>query len=148
MVIRSWPALVPYFEKVRSLDKDCFGKAAWDQSTWRKMFEHRDLFVVLVEQDNLLEGYCLVSQVLDEAELLKIGVWYNLRRKGKGRELFQQAVTELATRNFRKLHLEVRSDNYPALQFYRRLGFKQTGFRANYYANPECDALLFSYPID
>lgn len=43
----------------------------------------------------------------------------------------------------KRIFLEVRETNLPALRLYERLGFKPAGRRPGYYTNPPADALLF-----
>lgn len=74
----------------------------------------------------------LARSVADEAELLLIAVRPDSQRSGAGKTLVGKIVSNYASKAIKKIHLEVRTDN-PALAFYGRLGFVQSGLRRNYY---------------
>lgn len=98
------------------------------------------------EDDDGLAAYALFQVVADEAELLRIAVDPEQRRRGLGRRLLDHALEELAAEGVSTCHLEVRADNTAAHGLYRRLGFEITGRRRVYYRDG-CDALLFGMAI-
>ena len=53
--------------------------------------------------------------------------------RGLGRRLANRLIEEFYQRNIRRLFLEVREDNTPAIRLYRTLGFTDHGFLPNYY---------------
>ncbi len=57
------------------------------------------------------------------------------------------AVQESGRRNARKVLLEVRKSNNPAINFYLKFNFKITGDRKNYYSNPIEDAYVIELEI-
>ena len=72
----------------------------------------------------------------------------NRQRRGLGRRLMQALAVELRQSPVVEILLEVRASNQPALAFYRRLGFLETGRRPRYYADPEQDAVLMTMRLD
>jgi ribosomal-protein-alanine N-acetyltransferase len=78
-------------------------------------------------------GFVLARLVLDEAEILTIGVLPQLQRRGIGHALMDAALRHLHNARATTLFLEVDELNKPALELYRRLGFKQVGKRPGYY---------------
>jgi ribosomal protein S18 acetylase RimI-like enzyme len=48
----------------------------------------------------------------------------------------------------REVLLEVRASNQRARDFYRSLGWNETGIRPRYYADPEEDAVLMSLKLE
>jgi [ribosomal protein S18]-alanine N-acetyltransferase len=92
-------------------------------------------------------GFALWRAVLDEAELLLLGVVPSARRSGLARRLLQQSMTSLASRGIIRLHLEVRATNEAALALYESEGFVLAGRRPRYYLcrdGSRVDALTFS----
>ncbi len=90
---------------------------------------------------------CLVYQrVADTAELLNIVVHPRWQGRGLGRLLLEHFIHE-NREHCRYLILEVRTGNERAIQLYRRLGFRETGRRKDYYPASEGreDALLYGY---
>ena len=49
-----------------------------------------------------------------------------------------------AARGIHIVHLEVRESNGSARRLYQRLGFKEDGFRKNYYTEPVENAVLMT----
>jgi len=87
-------------------------------------------------------GFAVASLVAPEAELETMGVASEGQRRGVGARLLQALVEELRAERVTELMLEVRASNCGALAFYRARGFRETGRRVRYYADPEEDAVL------
>jgi [ribosomal protein S18]-alanine N-acetyltransferase len=84
------------------------------------------------------------NPVATEAELESIAVAPALQRRRIGRRLLASLVTRLRASGTCELHLEVRTSNFAAIQFYQAQNFKRTGVRPGYYADPEEDAVLMT----
>jgi [ribosomal protein S18]-alanine N-acetyltransferase len=87
------------------------------------------------EQVGEICGYAVLRPVLDEAELLNIGVAAGQQRKGLGRAMLGEMFDLARERNMRRVFLEVRPSNTAALALYRRTGFGEIGVRRDYYQN-------------
>jgi ribosomal-protein-alanine N-acetyltransferase len=87
-------------------------------------------------------GFAVASVVGAEAELESIGVDAASQRRGVGMRLLEALAGELLGAGAVELFLEVRVGNERALGLYRRAGFKETGRRVGYYAEPVEDAVL------
>ncbi len=89
-------------------------------------------------------GFIVVQAPSDEAELLNLAVFPELRRQGIARLLLQEGLRQAAAAGARRMWLEVRESNHAAIGFYRQAGFEQRGRRRNYYRSPAEDALVFA----
>ena len=87
------------------------------------------------EQDGEICGYAILMPVIDEGELLTIGVAAAHQRKGLGRALLREMFDVARSRKLRRVFLEVRTSNEAAIALYRSAGFSQIGVRRNYYRN-------------
>ena len=96
------------------------------------------------EEAGTVRGYAGMYIVLDEGNITNIAVDPEERRKGIGEALLSALIRCAADNELSVLCLEVREGNLPALSLYRKLGFSETGFRKNYYHNPEEGARLFT----
>jgi len=90
-------------------------------------------------------GFLLLRTVLDEGEIITIGV--TAPRQGIGRGLMLQAIGDAARRGIRKIHLEVAQQNTAARALYAALGFAQTGRRKAYYPDGS-DALTLCLELE
>jgi len=89
------------------------------------------------EQDGEIRGYAILMPVIDEGELLTIGVAAAQQRKGVGRAMLREMLEAARNRNMRRVFLEVRASNDAAIALYRSAGFSQIGVRRGYYRNAD-----------
>lgn len=87
------------------------------------------------EQGGEIRAYAVLMPVLEEAELLNIGVAAGQQRKGLGRAILSEMLEVAREKNMRRVFLEVRSSNVAALALYRSTGFGGIGVRRDYYQN-------------
>ncbi len=82
-----------------------------------------------------IRGYAILMPVVDEAELLTIGVAAAQQRKGLGRAMLLEMLKVARAKNMRRVLLEVRPSNLAAIALYRSAGFSEIGVRRAYYQN-------------
>ncbi|MBK6636846.1 MAG: ribosomal protein S18-alanine N-acetyltransferase [Rhodocyclaceae bacterium] len=126
--------------QVSDLDAVVAAEAALHPSPW-STGNFRDSLLaghraVIAEENEQLVGYAVTSQVLDEAELLTIGVPAHAQRRGHGAALLTALLDGLRADGVRRVFLEVRESNLPAHNLYRRHGFVAIGRRKGYYPTP------------
>lgn len=92
-------------------------------------------------------GHALTSVVVDEAELLHIGVIPAHRRRGHGRALLAAATASWCAVGACTAWLEVRTDNTAARALYQACGWEDAGLRRGYYADG-CDAVLMRREVE
>ncbi len=85
------------------------------------------------EVDGGIRGYAVLMPIMDEAELLNIGVAADRQRKGVGREMLLEMLDMACGKNMIRVFLEVRASNAAALALYRSAGFVEIGLRKGYY---------------
>ncbi len=92
-------------------------------------------------------GFSVFHRVDSEAELRNIAVAPEYRRQGIAKALLEDGCRRLYAVGVRKLFLEVRESNLPALELYRKFGFEPQGRRKEYYRHPTEDALVLACRI-
>ena len=97
---------------------------------------------VEVEAASKVAGFAAFHQVLDEADLRNLAVAPEFRRRGVARALIEAACHRLQQAGIKRLFLEVRVSNDPALSLYHSLGFDFHSRRQNYYRDPDEDAYV------
>ena len=85
-------------------------------------------------------AFALSRHVMDEEELLLIGVRPECRGRGMGRVLLNDLICASRKREVSNLFLEVRENN-PARKFYADFGFEQIGRRRGYYRSKSGDTM-------
>ena len=83
-----------------------------------------------------------VVPAAQEAELLRLAVAPDARRRGLARMLLEASESFLAQEGIATLHLEVRVGNDPARTLYEAMGWQVQHRRKAYYADGE-DALVY-----
>ncbi len=95
-----------------------------------------------------LQGAVIVRHVLDEAEILTLGVRPRCRRRGIARALIRAMQERLRGQGGGRLFLDVAADNSPARALYDDLGFRLLDVRKGYYGRPggrSADAHVLSW---
>lgn len=139
------------FPVVSALFAQCFDDP-WPEPSVRELMASPGARA-LIATDTLTEapiGFLLARVVVDEAEILSVGVVPACRREGIGVALFT-AFHELAeAAGARSVFLEVGRDNPNALALYSALGFERVGTRRDYYTRADqtrVDAILMRFSI-
>jgi ribosomal-protein-alanine acetyltransferase len=120
----------------------------WSFSSLKQELDfHQGLCLVALTADQRVCGWCACRRVWPEAELLKIAVVEQMKKRGIGSSLLHYLIEDLQQRDFTFLFLEVRSQNLSALSFYYHHGLHQVGVRYGYYVDPKDDALILKRDI-
>ena len=119
----------------------------WGRSLIKDELNRNHSFTLVAVVADEVVGWCCSRYVKDEAELLKISVAESWRRRSVAKFMLAALEKQLRTVAVLILYLEVRSENLPALSFYRQVGFTVTGRRINYYSQPRDDAVILRKPI-
>ncbi len=78
-------------------------------------------------------GFIVYRQILDEAEIITIGVAPDARRTGIAAAMLGIAESDLKKSGAKHIFLEVAADNAPARALYEQNGYVQIGVRPKYY---------------
>lgn len=109
---------------------------AWTEAALRDLLAQPGVWAE-VEAD----GFILMRQAGDEAEVLTLAVLPEARRRGRGLALMQAALTTCRSRGVSDVFLEVAADNAAAQALYRAIGMVETGRRRSYYARSNGSAI-------
>ena len=87
----------------------------------------------LLEVDEKIVAYAVMSVAVGEAHLLTIVVSKENQGKGYGKLMLNEMIQYAVSDNAGTMYLEVRISNKPAIQLYHQRGFNELGIRNNYY---------------
>lgn len=127
-------------EKIQLLEKECFSDP-WSITSVEAQLSGENGICILHEEDGRAVGYVLGTSVCGEAELYRIAVIKEYRRRKIGEGLMKSFFEECNKRNCEKAFLEVRSRNSSAISLYEKSGFEKISVRKNYYGDD--DAVIF-----
>ena len=126
--------------------------AELDQRCFRKNWKIQE-FLSLSKQKNF-QGRVLINSkqgecaylvfflIPPEIQILRMGVRPEHRRKGLASRMLHELELEAIANQNNQLWLDVHSENVPALELYKKFGFKEMNRRKDYYQHPIGDAIL------
>jgi ribosomal-protein-alanine N-acetyltransferase len=131
---------------VMAIQDICPQAARWSGPDYKFMAETPGSFVLVAEAEwegaARVVGFAAFHRVMDEAEVLNLAVAPAHQRRGIARALLEAARRRLQQAGAKRVFLEVRAANQPALGLYFSLGFTLHSRRKNYYHDPEDDACV------
>ncbi len=119
------------------LHAEIFPDDAWTQSWFEQQAKKQGSVILIAARRAVPVGLLVLSVVLDEGEILTLGVLPAARGRKVGKALLATALKQPVKHFF----LEVAADNEPAIALYRSVGFFDNGRRPNYYPSG-ADAVL------
>lgn len=128
-------------EKIYALENASFSDP-WSITAVENQLQNENSVWLITEENNIPCGYALGSIVCGEAELYRIAVSPDFRRKGLGEAVLSQFIEKCRRREAEKIFLEVRSRNIPAISLYKKAGFEEISLRKGYYGDD--DAVIFA----
>lgn len=91
---------------------------------------------IVYKKDDIVAGYIVIEDVIEVINIVDVFVEEGYRRKGIASKLIDYVFDMYRMRNIRFM-LEVRKDNIPALNLYKKYGFKQIYVRRKYYKDED-----------
>lgn len=134
--------------QIARLEAEFFSQP-WKEESISHYFESGNLIFIVAKDPHAADGedvagYMALLQLVDESDLVSIGVHEDYREMGIAREMMDIAYEMAQERGIAKIHLEVRESNIPAISLYESEGFERIGVRKGYYDKPKEDALLYT----
>ena len=123
---------------ILNFDKEYFSNN-FDEKFYIEYIENKK---VLVAKEKDVVGYILFNQILDEAEIYKIVVSKDFRNKQIAYNLIEFLIKELKLRDVSKIFLEVRENNIPTRNLYKKCGFVEIRKIVDYYNNPNENGIM------
>ncbi|WP_299618160.1 GNAT family N-acetyltransferase [Pelagibius sp.] len=122
----------------------------WSARAWAEVLAMPGSFALIAALPSQPIGFLLAQVLVDEAEVLSLGVLPSHRRAGHGRRLLQTAMDLATERGVGRFLLEVAEINHSAHTFYASNGFARIGRRTAYYRDQTgaaIDALILAKPL-
>ena len=119
------------------------GDSPWTWEMFASELEAGNHYVVHRDSSGAIDGYAGLALTEQEAEVHTIGVRPESQGAGLGRKLLRQLISFAGTR---RMLLEVRTDNVPAIALYTSEGFTMVGIRRRYYSPSGADAYTMARP--
>lgn len=140
-MVRWVPLAEEYLRSIAAIEAEEQG-APWSEQAFRNELTN----AVSLFRVGLLNGqvvaYGGLWLVVDEAHVTTVLVASDQRRKGLGRALMNELLTEAKKRGMSCSTLEVRKSNTAAIALYEDLGYVRAAVRKRYYPDNQEDAVV------
>jgi len=135
-------AELKHVDAIHVIECECFPDP-WSRKSFESEIneKHSYLFVAVDENETVL-GFASMWHIVNEGQICNIAVSPKFRSCGVGTRLLEKLISIAGEMDMIGLTLEVRVSNTPAINLYKKYGFKQEGLRKNYYENPTEDAII------
>ncbi len=130
-----------YLAQLLAIEQAAFAEP-WTAADYREEAARPIAHLLALTEGGSLLGYAGFWQVLDEADINNVAILSSRRGQGLGRLLMLGLIERARLLSCRRLTLEVRPSNAPALALYYGCGFVECGRRRGYYQDNGEDALL------
>ena len=130
-------------EQIYALEKRVFKNEAWTRGMLKiELLCINDSETLIIEENKLILGYFIYRKLSSEYHVLNMGVSPLRQKEGIGSILLKDFLNDIE--NISTVFLEVKKSNFPAINLYKKNGFKIFGERKNYYKDGS-SALLMNY---
>ena len=107
-------------------------------SSLRLFYEITPYGFIVAEFDGILVGFLVANERRasdggSEGHILSIAVDPKYRRKGIGAALVANIIDTVRRMSIKKVTIEVKVNNRPAIEFYKHLGFEESPILKRYY---------------
>jgi ribosomal-protein-alanine N-acetyltransferase len=127
-----------------ALEAQCFPDS-WSPEQFRAAMSRKSFAALGAEDVSGLVAYVTVYHIVDEVEILNLGVAPAARGTGNGRAFLLSCLGWWRERDVARVLLEVRPSNVAAIRLYHGCGFRKTGSRPGYFQDTGEDALLMEW---
>ena len=141
---------LPELVRIEKAVHASYPEAQWGEAQFKGELEKPYSRVLLLtddETDSQVAGYVVYWLLFDEAQILNIAVDLPHRGMGFGKKMIRQVVADAIHKNIRKVLLDVRKGNTPAIQLYQAMRFTIGQIRKGFYSNGE-DAYTMALDLD
>jgi ribosomal-protein-alanine N-acetyltransferase len=142
------PAGPDDLDAIAALETDAFPQDPWPAGYLAEAIagELYGIVVHVAEAEDAVVGHAITSVVFEIAELQRIAVAPQHRRRGLAGALLAAVRADARGKQAQRLLLEVRETNTVALAFYERAGFVEIDRRPRYYRNGDT-AIILQLPL-
>lgn len=132
-----------HLPSILAIERESFSDA-WSENMFRELLENPLTHGFTAENNGEILGFILFYLLPPEMQILNVAVRKSARKQKLGSLLLKSAINYA---DINLVTLEVRASNQPAINLYKKFGFKIDGVRKNYYERPKENAVLMSLEI-
>ena len=146
MMIKVVPAQEEHIESIVEIENKCFS-VPWSHGSFLRELYSDDGYIPTAFDGEKIVGFAIFHRIGEEGEIFNIAVSPEYRGQGVGSRILEAVIRNAMLNMVKKVFLEVRPSNEPAIALYKKYGFKQVGRRKNYYIKPVEDAIIMEREV-
>ena len=129
-------------DRIMEVEKSAF-TTPWSRDSFLLEITKNQLAKYFIaEVEGIPVAYGGIWLILDEGHITNIAVDKDYKRLGIGEKILEALIDICKEFEIIAMTLEVRADNEPAKNLYKKYGFLEYGIRPNYYADDNQDAIV------
>lgn len=145
MIVRS--ACVNDINEIVKIEKDLY-KTPWNEEQFKYEIEINEFsYLFILENDGVMIGYYGFWVMFDEVDITKVSIRKEFQGMKLSNILMKDCINRVNSLSCKKINLEVRVNNFKAINLYKKYGFKEVIVRKDYYGKGE-DALILCKEMD
>jgi ribosomal-protein-alanine N-acetyltransferase len=99
---------------------------------------------IVASSKEVIIGYAVgIIRYEKLGHVVSVAVNKSIRRKGVGERLMKEIIERLCSNGAKRIRIEVRESNLPAIKLYTKLDFMEEGKIKKYYADGESAILMY-----
>ncbi|MDK7189467.1 ribosomal protein S18-alanine N-acetyltransferase [Bifidobacterium sp. UMB1230] len=136
--------------QIAKIEADLFGPVCWNKNMILQELQApmRAYYADVVPNTNTVAGYAGFWFDGDDAQIMTIGVAKEYQKQGIASNLLKTMIENAKSIGAKRMLLEVKVNNNPALKLYEKFGFTKMGLRKRYYMPEGIDAYTMCAQID
>lgn len=142
------PMTMEDIDEVMMIESENFTDS-WSYEIFKQIVNnsHNTHPFVLKNQKCIL-GCLILYIVLDECEIHNLSIGKKYQRQGYGELLINFTFKYCHQNGIKRIFLEVREFNMPAISLYEKMGFRKSHVIEAYYKKPTENGILMSYDME
>lgn len=121
------------------IEKQCFTAEAFSRQQISYLLTDYNTISLAAKIDGKIAGFVILQLDMQDdvvfGHIITLNVALEFRRMGVAQRLLLECENILKSRGVFECRLEVRQDNYAAIELYKRLGYEELSLLAGYYGN-------------
>ena len=139
MLVRSMS--VNDLSEIISIEKDLY-KVPWNLNQFKYELEENEFsYLFVLENEGVIVGYYGFWVMFEDVDITKVSIRKEFQGMKLSNILMQDCINRVSALGCEKINLEVRVDNFKAINLYKKYGFEEVTVRKDYYGKGE-DALM------
>ena len=139
MIVRSME--VKDLNEIIKIEKDLY-KVPWNENQYKYELEENEFsYLFVLENDGIIVGYYGFWVMFENVDITKVSIRKEFQGMKLSNILMEDCINRVKLLECEKINLEVRVDNFRAINLYKKYGFKEVIVRKDYYGKNE-DALI------